>query len=88
MNRNTAIIITTVTSLTCGCFGLISCVWGAVFGLGGLSGTGTVEINGTTSALDPTSALLTGAGAVCVGILLVAIPVAVGFFTLRNAKAA
>jgi hypothetical protein len=88
MNRNVAIAITAATSLLCGCPGLSVCLWGGIFGLGGLSGTGTVEVNGVTSALDPTSALLTGGGAICGGLLLVLIPIVVGFITLRNAKAA
>jgi hypothetical protein len=36
---------------------------------------------------DPTSALYTGIGALCGGFLLILIPVAVGFFTLRNKEA-
>jgi hypothetical protein len=36
---------------------------------------------------DPTIALLSGLGACCGGLLFVAIPVAVGFFMLRNKSA-
>jgi hypothetical protein len=88
MSRTVAIVITAVTTLFCGCSGLILSVWGVIFGIGGLSGSGEVEINGVTSALDPTSALATGGGAICVGIILIIIPIVVGFITLRNAKAA
>ena len=88
MNRTTAIIITIATSLFCGCPGLGTCLWGAIFGLGGAFGGGTVTANGTTSALDPMVALATGGGAVCGGIILVLIPVVVGVLTLRNSRQA
>lgn len=84
MNRTTAIIATVATALLCGCPGLGACLWGVIFAAGGASGNAT--FNG--QAADPTTALLTGVGIVCVGIIAVAIPIAVGFFTLRNAKPA
>jgi hypothetical protein len=35
---------------------------------------------------DPRSALLAGLGSLCLGVLFVAIPVVVGFLTLRNRR--
>lgn len=88
MNRTTAIIATVATSLLCGCPGLGTCLWGIIFGLGGAFGAGTVTVNGVESPMDPTMGILSGLGAVCGGIILIAIPIAVGFFTLRNKPAA
>lgn len=87
MNRNTALIATGATALLCGCPGLGVCFWGVIFGIGGAMGSGTFTVDGTTEAMDPMVGLGIGLGAVCGGLLLLLIPVAVGFFTLRNAKA-
>lgn len=82
MNRTTAIIATVATALLCGCPGLGACLWGAIFAVGGASGNATLN----NQPADPTTAMLTGLGVICFGIIAVAIPIAVGFFTLRNAK--
>ena len=87
MNRTTAIIVTVATSLFCGCPGLGTCFWGLIFGIGGALGGGTVTVNGVESPMDPTMGIATGLGAVCGGIILIAIPVVVGFLTLRNKPA-
>jgi len=84
MNRTTAMIATGVTALLCGCPGLSTCLFGLIFAIGGATGNAT--INGEVA--DPTTAMITGLASVCGGLILVLIPVAVGFFTLRNAQAA
>jgi hypothetical protein len=84
MNRTTAIIATVATALFCGCPGLGACGWGALFAAGGASGSATTTVGGQTTAMDPTTAILMGVGVVCLGVILVLIPVAVGFFTLRQ----
>ncbi|MEJ5223170.1 MAG: hypothetical protein WHV44_01855 [Anaerolineales bacterium] len=86
MNKKTGgIIATVVTALCCGlpgcfslCFGLISAFASAVPGA-------NIDIGGSS---DPAAALATGLAAVCGGIIFIAIPVAVGFFTLRKKPAA
>ncbi|MEK6574672.1 MAG: hypothetical protein AABZ58_10220 [Chloroflexota bacterium] len=88
MNRTTAIIATVATSLLCGCPGLGACLWGVVFGLGGAFGGATYTVGDATAPMDPTMAIVTGLGTICLGIIGVAIPIAVGFFTLRNKPAA
>ena len=88
MNRNTAIIVTAAAAVLCGCPGLAICAWGGIFGIAGGLGGGTVSTGGATAPLDPTTAILYGVGALCIGLLLVLIPVAVGFFTLRQKPAA
>ena len=84
MNRNTAIIATVATAVLCGCPGLFSCLFGAIFALGGMTGNATINDVPT----DPTTALLYGVGSICFGIIFIAIPIAVGVLTLRNAKPA
>jgi hypothetical protein len=43
-----------------------------------------IDIGGSS---DPTAALMAGLGSICIGLLLVVIPVAVWFFTLRGKSA-
>lgn len=80
MNRNTAIIVTVATAVLCGCPGIFVCLGGAWSGLSPLA-LGTAGSDSTVL----TTSILTAVGSICGGIILIAIPVAVGFFTLRNA---
>ncbi len=84
MNRNTAIIVTVVASVFCGCPGIFACLWGAIGTFVSFIPNANIDINGSS---DPTTALLTGLGSLCFGIIFIAIPVVVGVLTLRNAKA-
>ncbi|MBI3360747.1 MAG: hypothetical protein HY023_06515 [Chloroflexi bacterium] len=81
MNRRTAIIATVAAAVLCGCPGLFGCLWGVI--AAGVSFVPGADINIGGSS-DPQTALQTGLGAACVGLILIAIPVAVGFFTLRK----
>lgn len=83
-NRTPAIIATVATALLCGCPGLFACLFGAISAVVSFVPGADINIGGSS---DPTTALFTGLGTLCVGIILVAIPVAVGFFTLRNKPA-
>lgn len=78
-NRTIGIIATVVTALLCGCSSLFSCIWGF------LIATGTpidVTVNGTTTpqTFSPTI----GYTLLCLSLLMILVPVAVGFFTLRR----
>lgn len=78
-NKTIGIIATVVTALVCGCFGLLSCIWG------GLIAAGTpfdVELNGQTT--QQTFPATVGYVLLCLSLLMVLVPVGVGFFTLRN----
>jgi hypothetical protein len=55
--------------------------WGGLAAVVSFVPGADIDIGGSS---DPTAALFSGLGAVCLGILFVAIPVAVGFFTLRK----
>jgi hypothetical protein len=58
---------------------------GAVFTLVSPVPGADIDIGGRT---DPGAALGTGIGLLCLGVLFIAIPVVVGFLTLRNRPAA
>jgi len=80
MNRTTAIIMTVATALLCGCPGLFVCLGGVLTAAG--LGTYTSELMGTTSS-GGTPAWY-GVAGICGGLILIAIPVIVGFVTLRK----
>jgi hypothetical protein len=84
MDRNTGIIITIVTAILCGCPGLFSCFWGLLASVISFIPGADIDIGGSS---EPVAALLSGLGAVCVGVIFVAIPIAVWFFTVRNKPA-
>ena len=78
-NRTLAIVITVVTALACGCASIFSCVWGFLIA----SGTPIdVTSNGVTTPqiVSPTI----GYALLCLTILMILVPAAVGFFTLRQ----
>jgi hypothetical protein len=79
--RTTSIIATVVAALFCGCPGLFSVCWGAMFAVISQIPGAEIDVMGSS---DPSQALFTGIGALCGGLLLVLIPIAVGFFTLRK----
>lgn len=83
MNRNTALIVTVVAALLCGCPGLFACFMGAMFAFVSQVPGSNIDVFGSS---DPQSALAFGVGALCLGVILVIIPVVVGFFTLRNSR--
>lgn len=84
-NRNTAIIATLLTILLCGCPGLFSLCVGASASLAAFSPDSEINIQGMDG---PAAALAFGLGFLCLGLVLVVIPAAVGYFTLRNKPAA
>jgi len=85
MDRRTiGIIATVVTALCCGCSGLSMCLWGALAAAG--LGTFTTELGDMTQ----TGSVPMGVGlaVMCLGIIFIAIPIVVGFVTLRKPKEA
>jgi hypothetical protein len=71
-NKSTGIIATVAAVLLCGCPGLFLCLFG------GLTAAGQGTFN--ESGLSPT----VGFALLCVALILLLIPVGVGFFTLRK----
>jgi hypothetical protein len=83
--RTTGTIVTLITVLLCGCPGLISLCMGAMFAIISFVPDADIDVFGSN---DPASALQFGAGAMCLGIIFIAIPAVVAFFTLRKKKLA
>jgi hypothetical protein len=82
--RTTGIVATIVAVLLCGCPGLFALCFGALTAFAGAVPGSSIDIFGSS---DPQTALLTGIGVLCLGLIFVAIPVVVGFVTLRNRPA-
>ena len=79
-NKNTGMIATVATVLLCGCPGLLLCIFGAVTATGRMPYN--TEVNGVSnSGMLPAGA---GVGMLCFALILILIPVLVGFFTLRR----
>jgi hypothetical protein len=74
--RTTGIIATIASVLLCGCPGIFLCIFGAATALGG----GTMTLGDTTEPLDPTY----GYVFLCLSLIFIAIPIVVGFVTLRK----
>ncbi len=83
MNRNTALIVTGVATLLCGCPGLLACFTGTMFAVISQIPGADIDMMGSS---DPQSALAFGIGALCLGVIFVVIPIVVGFVTLRNSR--
>ncbi len=81
MEKKTGWIITGVTAALCGCPGACIIAFGALMATGGTAADLGVEGIETTG--DPTAA---GLAALCVGLLMFAIPVAVGLYTQFKGK--
>src|SRR5512141_756756 len=78
-NRTVAIIITALTAVVCGCASLFSCIWGFMIA----SGTPiTTTVNGEVT--QQTVSPVVGFVLLCLTLLMILVPVAVGFFTLRK----
>jgi len=71
-NKNTGIIATIAAVVLCGCPGLFLCLFGALTA----AGQGTFN----DASLSPT----VGFALLCFSLILILIPVGVGFFTLRK----
>ena len=79
--RTIGIIASAVSAFLCGCASIFSCVWGFII----VSGQPiNVTSNGVTSpeVLSPTI----GYVLLCLAVLMVAVPIGIGFFTFRKKK--
>jgi hypothetical protein len=83
MNRTVGIILTIVTVLCCACPGFGICIFGALVAAGQPV---TTTVNGVSSSQTYPPAY--GILGICLALILIVIPIAVGFFTLRNKPAA
>ena len=76
-NRTIGIVATVVTALACGCASLFSCIWGFLIARGTPF---NVTSNGTTTPQTFPPAI--GYALLCLSLVMILIPIAVGFFTL------
>jgi hypothetical protein len=85
MDKRTAGIIATVAAaLLCGCPGLASLCFGAMFAVVSQIPGAEIDMFGSN---DPEQALQTGIIAILIGLVFIIIPIAVGFIMLRNKPA-
>ena len=73
-------IATVISALCCGCFALMSCIWGGMIAAN-VPFTVTTA-NGEQSIQTFPPAI--GYTLLCLSVIFIAIPIAVGFFTLRK----
>lgn len=78
-SKNTGMIATAITTLCCACPGLLMCIGGIMVAMGAPV---TTTLNGETSTqtFPPTYGFVL----LCLSLLLILIPVVVGFVTLRK----
>jgi hypothetical protein len=69
-------IATIVTAVLCGCCALFTCI----LGVGGLTGNGTLSLGNSNQPMPPAL----GAVFLCLSLIMILVPVGVGFFTLRK----
>ena len=79
--KTTGIIATVAAALLCGCPGLASLCFGAMFAVASQVPGAEIDMFGSK---DPAQALNYGIGGVCVGIVFIIIPIVVGFLMLRK----
>ncbi len=78
-NRTIGIVATVITALACGCLSIFSCIWGAMIASGQPI---TTTVGGQTT--QQTLPATIGYVLLCLTLLMILVPVAVGFFTLRK----
>jgi hypothetical protein len=80
-DRNTAMIATIATALLCGCPGLFGLCFGLTTAFASFVPGAQIDIFGSS---DPRSATTIGFAALCLSLIFIAIPIVVGFVTLRK----
>ncbi len=78
-NRTVGIVATVLTAVVCGCASLFSCIFGGMIAAGQPF---TTTVNGQTS--EQVFPATIGYVLLCLTLLMILVPVAVGFFTLRK----
>lgn len=82
MNRNTNLIATLVATVLCGCPGLFGLCFGVTTLFAGFTPGAEIDVFGRT---DQASAVTMGFLALCLSLVLVAMPAVVWFVTRRKA---
>ena len=82
MDTKTKGIVSTIAAVVlCGCPGLFLCFFGAMSTFVSAIPGADIDVGGSS---DPAAATAMGIGALCLSLIFIAIPLAVGFFTLRK----
>jgi hypothetical protein len=81
MNKNTGLIATIATALLCGCPGLFGLCLGVISLAAGMIPGAQIDVFGSN---NPGSAMTMGFVSLCLSVVFIAIPVAVGVLTLRK----
>ena len=80
-NRTAGVIATIATLMLCGCPGLFLLCYGSIAAVVGVIPGAKIDMLGSD---DPTIALAIGLGLLGLGILFIAIPVVIAYFTLSK----
>jgi hypothetical protein len=84
-SKTAGTIGTIVTTLFCGCPGLLAVCWGVVAAFASQMPGADIDVGGSS---DPMAALVAGVGSICIGAIFVAIPVVVGIISSNLNKRA
>ena len=79
--KTVGIVALVITILLCGLPGLCGLCAGPIFVLVGAIPGADIDIFGSN---DPAAAIAYGIGTICISVLFVAVPVVIGFLTLRK----
>ena len=82
MDTKTKGIVSTIAAFVlCGCPGLFLCFFGAMSTFVSAIPGADIDVGGSS---DPAAATAMGIGALCLSLIFIAVPIAVGYFTLRK----
>ena len=82
MDTKTKGIVSTIAAVVlCGCPGLFLCFFGAMSTFVSAIPGADIDVGGSS---DPAAATAMGIGTLCLSLIFIAIPIAVGYFTLRK----
>jgi len=79
--KTTGIIATVAAVLLCGCPGLFMCFFGATSLVASQTPGAEIDVMGSS---DPASAMMMGVVFLCLSLIMILIPIAVGFFSFRK----
>jgi hypothetical protein len=80
-NKTKGIVATIASVLLCGCPGLFLCLFGATTVLASMTPGADIDVMGSS---DPIVVTTMGFVFLCLSLIFIAIPIAVGFFMLRK----
>lgn len=78
-NRTLGIIATVVTALACGCASIFTCIWGFLIASGS-----PIDVTNNGVTTPQTFSPVIGYVLLCLTVLMILVPIVVGFFTFRK----